>query len=575
MQFFNKQISYNSKTDRVVVFGFVLCGVILNLFYINSVCVNVINVNDYIRETLQFVGPDNWTKSFMFTPTLFLIPPMKLLLNWVNYNMFHFNIFFDMYYGVVGLVGIAISFIAICYNIKAKWMHCFYGLIIIFSIIKWEMIINGTGAIHFLAFALFYFSYYLFDLVYIHQSVDKRVKYLLLLIPGIAILFFAVFYSASYFLVIFATYIFVVYDRYNKIKKIDKSSIRRIIAVVVPFAIYVICAYISQDTRVISNGSIISEFVVNPMFFFKFFFLSFGSEIIGVETISRFKVSFNLAIILGIILFIIYNTAIFINVRKKLYNYSYVPLMLLSGDLINHFLILYSRWGFNSIDYGMSSRYQLQYMAGPLGLLLTFMIYDRAFLKKNSTLVAFRAMLLILLIGNCVTTVDEIKMIPHRRNFYENMQYAVINYKNENDESLSKWYGTPAQDVRKAIKILERNDLNVFYDVRHNKKIVKYGFYDDGWIGPDAGFFIAGGKGKKLRLEGIYTISNASNQVTEIMVNNNVIAKYNVRCNEFQADIPLKDNDITHIRILSNFIGNTDIDVRERSIKINKIQKKF
>lgn len=548
---------------------------LINLYYIRGCCTNVIGVKDYIRETNVYLGNSDWTKAYVLNARFFLQSPVKLLLNWINYNLFHFNVFFDLYYGLVGTIIIAGVFTCVCNRMHSKKWQYLGTIIVIFSLIKWEMIINGTGAVHFLAFALFYFSYYLFDLVYVHQSAGKRARCLLLLIPGIAILFFAVFYSASYFLVFFGTYIFVVYDKYNKTQKIDKSSIIRMIAVVVPFAIYVICAYFSQDTRVISNGSIISKFIVNPMFFLKFLFLSFGSEIIGVETISRFKISFNLTIFLGIILFIIYNVAIFINIKKKLYDYSFIPLMLLCGDLINHFLILYSRWGFNSIYYGMSSRYQLQYMAGPLGLLLTFMIYDRVLLKKNSTLIIFRATLLILLIGNCVTTVDEIKMIPHRRNFYENMQYAVMNYKNENNESLSKCYGTPAQDVRRAIKILESNDLNVFYDVRHNKKIVKYGFYDDGWMGPDASFFIAGGKGEKLHLEGIYTISNASNQVTKIMVNNNVIAKYNVRHNEFQADIPLKDNDITHIRILSNFIGDTDIDVRERSIKINKIQKKF
>ncbi len=77
-----------------------------------------------------------------------------------------------------------------------------------------------------------------------------------------------------------------------------------------------------------------------------------------------------------------YMYALCLNIRHSLYKKTVFPLLLILNGGLNHLLILSARWIFLNDSYGMSSRYELQYQMGILGILLTFALAARA--KRRS-----------------------------------------------------------------------------------------------------------------------------------------------------------------------------------------------
>ena len=66
-----------------------------------------------------------------------------------------------------------------------------------------------------------------------------------------------------------------------------------------------------------------------------------------------------------------YLLALYLQFSRKLYETTVFPLVMLVSGAMNHALILVSRWSFLVEDYGMSSRYALQFQVGVVGILLT------------------------------------------------------------------------------------------------------------------------------------------------------------------------------------------------------------
>ena len=72
-----------------------------------------------------------------------------------------------------------------------------------------------------------------------------------------------------------------------------------------------------------------------------------------------------------------YAYAFFLNFRRRIYEKTTFPLLLLTSGFLNHMLVTASRWIFLNDAYGMSSRYALQYQVGIAGILLTLAVSQR------------------------------------------------------------------------------------------------------------------------------------------------------------------------------------------------------
>ena len=80
-------------------------------------------------------------------------------------------------------------------------------MVFMFSLNKWEMLYNGTGWAHFLAFAFFFWNYTVLDAVYGRRG--RHDKVLLFVLPAVTTVFVAGPYCAIYIMTLLLTYGFL------------------------------------------------------------------------------------------------------------------------------------------------------------------------------------------------------------------------------------------------------------------------------------------------------------------------------------------------------------------------------
>ena len=114
----------------------------------------------------------------------------------------------------------------------------------------------------------------------------------------------------------------------------------------------------------------------------------------------------------------------------------------------------------------MSSRYEIQYQMGIIGILLTFALAgkccdmgEKARTWKKAVIGLCTAMILW---GNVWTTWSEIKTAPFRKDYLQISRELGLHYRTASDEDLETYLHNSADAVRSAMQILEENQLNIF-----------------------------------------------------------------------------------------------------------------
>lgn len=331
--------------------------------------------------------------------------------------------------------------------------------LLVISLNKWEMLINGSGWVHFMAFTCFIFHYLLYDRI--REDYDAKKEFLLNLIPFIIILFIAGPYSAIYSVSMILAYAFDELITYKR-KRDFKRLFIRILCIIIPLLLYIISRYFSVEEHAgATSDSIFYTFGNNPLLFIRLFIYSFASMIIGGENILSLGISDTYILLLGIIVILIYAYALYINLYEKIYQKTVFPLILLVSGGLNHLLISVSRWIFLDEYYSMSSRYALQFHIGIIGIVLTFALSDfkRFRIKKYMTVFV----LSLFVIGNLYTTSKELDIAKYRKEYFVKMHEAALGFENYTDKELSDifLYHDGAR-VRNALDILKEKKLNVF-----------------------------------------------------------------------------------------------------------------
>ena len=142
--------------------------------------------------------------------------------------------------------------------------------------------------------------------------------------------------------------------------------------------------------------------------------------------------------------------------------------------------ILLMMWIFMKDTYGMSSRYALQYQVGIIGIFLTFALvcgkkktagndekcHDG---KKTGTCrrcpwIHGLAILItaVILGGNVATTVEEFNHGQHRKNHNIEVRNVLLNFENEDEETLQRSLEFFKPGTREALQILKDNGWNIF-----------------------------------------------------------------------------------------------------------------
>lgn len=442
-----------------------IIAMVLCLFYVKSAVHDVV-FSDYIRIINTYL-PDVGNPEKFFVPDVLTRIPVNYLARLVNVTFFGYRTTFDMVLGVLslGFAGWCLGSYSKTHKIGAGWYLLLTFLM--FSLNKWEMLINGTGWAHFLAVGLFYYHFIILDRVYRNEG-RKYDHAKMILLPFIIILGTAGPYCASYVGILILAYIFYYFHLKQDRDQDRKKIITYGICAVIPFALYLWSnSYAVSDHAGATSQSILETIGQQPGLFLRFLLKSWGSILIGTEQIAKLKLPGGLVLLLGIMVLSMYLYAFGLNLKFRLYEKTIFPMILLLMGMANHGMVLISRWIFLKDNYGMSSRYALQYQIGILGIVLTITLLwkeiDKGWMKKAAALICF-----VILIGNAGTTLDEIRMAKHReQNFVDRYHYAM-DVDQLDDDTLSKVFEYRMNEpgsgkrVRNALEILREHNWNVY-----------------------------------------------------------------------------------------------------------------
>lgn len=423
--------------------------------------------SDYIRLVNSYL-PDVWDLRKFFVRDVLTRIPINYVMRIVNTTWFHYSIRFDQALGVISLVMSAavISYYCIRKKINTAWFLILMA--VFFSLNKWEMMNNGSGWVHFFAFAGFFYHYIVWERVWTGQE-KKRDHIKMLILPWLITMGVAGPYCAVYSGVLLLGYGFCMVVTWRKTKRWDKRYLAYGICVILPLICY-LWSTSHVKTGLSSDGSLVRQLLDTPGYFVRFFIKSLCSTVIGGEAASEVFTANTPYMLIGGMVGISYLLALWYQFRYRLYEKTIFPLILIVSGGMNHGLILISRWSFLIESYGMSSRYALQFQVGILGILLTFALIWKEWKEKDRRKKAAVAlMVVVFLAGNGYTTCREMRMTKYRKEACVNRAAVALDFENRTDEELaaSFEYHTSSADagelVRNALTILKEHNWNVFY----------------------------------------------------------------------------------------------------------------
>lgn len=421
---------------------------------------------DYIRLVNSYL-PDIWNPAKFFVPDIFTRIPVNYLGRIINVVLFSYSTMFDRVLGVLalGLSGIVLTRYCLRKRLSLIWTVVLTA--VIFSLNKWEMLTNGSGWAHFLSFVCFYYHYDLLDRTW-NEEEWPRDQIKLIILPFFTTLLVAGPYCAIYSVtvVLACCFLFFLAKKGERVKYGVYG-----LSALVPFLLYMWSnSYAIEDHAAPAEVSLLTQLKDTPSFFVRFLVKSFSSMVVGGEAGESIFSSNAPFFILGLLVMVLYLLALWLYMKYRLYKDSILPLMLVVSGGMNHVLILVSRWIFLNENYGISSRYALQFQTGILGILLTFALLMKKKRIKSRFAVRLAAVgaCMLFLVGNGYTTYEEIKKAPNRKEHFEKRVEIALNFEQYTDDELKDnfEYRPSRPDsgakVRNALTILKENGYSIF-----------------------------------------------------------------------------------------------------------------
>ena len=421
--------------------------------------------SDYIRQILSYL-PDVWNPEKFFVPDILTRIPVNFPVRAFNVSVLGFSVTFDLVLGALGLglAGLVLGSYCFHRQVGAGWFLLL--MFLFYSLNKWEMLTNGTGWVHFLAFAGFYYHYLVLDRTEAGEG-KKGDSLRLLVLPFVITLGIAGPYCAVYSGVLLLTYGFLAVKKRRERGSWDRTWVIRAACVLIPLILYMISSSMAvYEHTGAYTGPLLPVLLEQPGMFVKFFIKSFGGMVMEKETleygVNMGYFPYALVYVMGLGVMAAYLGALWLNARFRLYERTLFPLILILAGGMNHVLILLSRWIFLRDDYGMSARYALQFQVGILGIVLTC-----ALLWKEIGNKAFKGLIIawcvMMAAGNGFTDYKEILTAPGRKAWGEAVKEMAGHPEDFTDEELEYQfqYGS-GEKIRRAMEILEENHLNMY-----------------------------------------------------------------------------------------------------------------
>lgn len=464
-----------------------LMGALFISAYIRSSAVDVV-YTDYIRLINSYLEDPYSLKPYM-GPDVFTRIPVTWLQRALNVRLFAYSTFFDM---LLGACFLALSvFIAARYALKKNMGILEIASIVLigFSLNKWEMLLNGSGWVHFFAFALFYYHYYVYDR-YAFGEGKRRDLLRLCLLPWFTILLAAGPYGAVYAASVLPVYAWKAYMLRKEKKEAGEAARKHIriqallaLQILLPMLLYLFSRANSVEEHAGATRLSIGEVIAaDPFLLFRLLLKSLASVGLESELLQELGLPSAALLLLGLWIASLYLYAFWVNLAGGLWKKTLFPLFLLLSGMASHVLVSLSRWIFLNDGYAMSSRYALQFQAGVLGILLSLYLHkaqQRGQKESAHRIIPPRPAALCAALfftaGSLWVDAHEIHMSQYRReNFIEKAE-AALDFENRSDEELNRifQYRHDAARIRRALGILRDRELNIFAEERKETRIAE------------------------------------------------------------------------------------------------------
>ena len=476
------------------------------LFYVLLSTTDVL-YSDYIRLVNSYLGKPFQLGDLLQKDILTRIP-LTYFFREINRYSFGYTLIFDRVLGVLGLFLASKPLLLFMRKKQLPFLQQLLFLLLFYSLNKWEMLLNGSGYIHFLAFSAFYDYFYALD-----QAFSKKSSLLVLSIYPPFILLVAGPYCLAVFLSCFALFFFLALGK----KLWDmKGTILLLISNGLCLFLYLLSNHYAVYEYAGAESISLREVLQNHLLFVvKFIFYGFSSMLVsgenlekllrdgviqgkGIVLLGAFVLFFYVLMILlylwkffassknsGTKTFATKNKEFFSsqqrqkdeqkqtdknaltgeNVGESFY-FGLLPGLLLLHGLASHALVFLTRYMFLKESYAFQSRYALQYQSALLGAFLLLFLWkneNRASLIQKARTAQGRLIFCLLfsgifLLGTLWTDRSEWGKSMYRREHYERMwaySHDLSAYSDEELEDVFE-YHHGGERIRKAFAIWEQ-----------------------------------------------------------------------------------------------------------------------
>ena len=476
------------------------------LFYVLLSTTDVL-YSDYIRLVNSYLGKPFQLGDLLQKDILTRIP-LTYFFREINRYSFGYTLIFDRILGVLGLFLASKPLLLFMRKKQLPFLQQLLFLILFYSLNKWEMLLNGSGYIHFLAFSAFYDYFYALD-----QAFSKKSSLLVLSLYPPFILLVAGPYCLAVFLSCFAMFFFLMLGK----KLWDmKGTILLLISNGLCLFLYLLSNHYAVYEYAGAESISLREVLQNHLLFVvKFIFYGFSSMLFsgenlekllregviqgkGVVLIGAFVLFFYVLMILlylwrffassknsGTKTFATKNKEAFSSQQRQMaeqkqtdtnaltgenvgesFYFGLLPGLLLLHGLASHALVFLTRYMFLKESYAFQSRYALQYQSALLGAFLLLFLWkneNRASLGQKARTSQGRLVFCLLisgifLLGTLWTDRSEWGKSMYRREHYERMwaySHDLSAYSDEELEDVFE-YHHGGERIRKAFAIWEQ-----------------------------------------------------------------------------------------------------------------------
>ena len=476
------------------------------LFYVLLSTTDVL-YSDYIRLVNSYLGKPFQLGDLLQKDILTRIP-LTYFFREINRYSFGYTLIFDRVLGVLGLFLASKPLLLFMRKKQLPFLQQLLFLLLFYSLNKWEMLLNGSGYIHFLAFSVFYDYFYALD-----QAFSKKSSLLVLSIYPPFILLVAGPYCLAVFLSCFALFFFLVLGK----KLWDmKGTILLLISNGLCLFLYLLSNHYAVYEYAGAESISLREVLQNHLLFVvKFIFYGFSSMLVSGENLEKLlrdgAIQGKGVVLLGafVLFFYIFMTLLYLwkffassnnsgtktfatknkeafssqqrqmaeqkqtdtnaltgeNVGESFY-FGLLPGLLLLHGLASHALVFLTRYMFLKESYAFQSRYALQYQSALLGAFLLLFLWkneNRASLGQKARTSQGRLAFCLLisgifLLGTLWTDRSEWGKSMYRREHYERMwaySHDLSAYSDEELEDVFE-YRHGGERIRKAFAIWEQ-----------------------------------------------------------------------------------------------------------------------